>query len=142
PLSFGNQGPGLIVDNVFRSLPGATSPVISWASFVDADVTSVGNIFTVANPVRSNGRLMTVDDRVVARNAINPVEPALQGRLPNLHRQVFEVAPGSDAYAIQNILIVAARQNGNRPIVHFQHGTYSIAETLTLPASDIQLVGD
>src|SRR5262249_3402868 len=42
-ISMGNQGPALIADNVIRSLPSARSPVVNWASFIDADVTSIGN---------------------------------------------------------------------------------------------------
>src|SRR5439155_10387298 len=36
----------------------------------------------------------------------------------------------------------AAGQDATRPVVHLAHGTYSISETLTIPASDIQLAGD
>ena len=141
-ITFGNQGPGLVTDNVIRSLPAASGPVVSWNSFVDADVTSVGNTFTVPSPVRANGRLTSVDDRLVGRGDIDPVEPVLPGSRRNPGRQVFEVAAGSDAAAIQNVIVAAARRTGSRPIVHIPNGTYAVAETLTLPASDIQLVGD
>src|SRR6185436_13645581 len=76
------------------------------------------------------------------RRAVTAVEPALPGSPPNLRRQVFEVPAGSEAAAIQAVVSAAFGQNGQRPIVHFSHGTYQIAETITIPASDLQIVGD
>jgi hypothetical protein len=142
PIRFGNQGPGLITDNVIRSRPEAIGPVISWTSFFDADLASVGNTFTVTNPIRNNGRLIAIDDRVVARDTLRPVEPAMPATLPRLTRPIFEVPAGADAADIQSVLVSAARQKGGRPIVHIPYGIYSIDETLTVPAGDIQLVGD
>jgi hypothetical protein len=141
-IGFGNQGPGWMVDNVIKSLPAATGPVVSWASFLNADLTSIGNTFTSAAPLRSNGRLTSIDDRVVDRSEITSSEPVLPGPPPNLRRQVFEVPAGSDAAAVQAVVAAAAGQNGNRPIVHLSHGTYQIAETITIPAGDMQIVGD
>lgn len=142
-VRLGNQGPGLIFDNVVRSPPGATSPVISWTSFIDADVSSVGNTFTATRPVASNGRLVAIGDRVVARSAINHSEPALPGTRPNLNRRVFEVPPRADGATIQQAIDAAVLRNGTRPVVHIPYGAYSISRTLTLPArSDLQMVGD
>ena len=141
-IRFGNEGPGLLTDNVVRSLPSAVSPIVSWMSLTGADVVSIGNTFTVSNPVRANGRLVSIDDRVVARSAIHPVEPAMPGSLPNRRRRVFEVPRNADWSTIQTVIVAAARQKGSRPVIHFPYGTYSIAETLTLPIGDLQLVGD
>src|SRR2546426_10786016 len=66
-IILGNQGPGLITDNVIRSRLLAVGPVIVWRSFIDADVTSLGNTFTIPYPVNSNGRLTSIDDRVISR---------------------------------------------------------------------------
>src|SRR5437867_8848493 len=110
-ISLGNQGPGLITDNVIRSLPSAIGPVVLWRSFIDADVTSLGNTFTIPYPVNSNGRLTSIDDQVIPRARINPVEPALPGPLPHFDRQVFEVTRGAGAREIQNTIIAAVRQN-------------------------------
>ncbi|PYS45357.1 MAG: hypothetical protein DMG13_32345, partial [Acidobacteria bacterium] len=52
-IRVGNQGPALIMDNVIRNRPAAAGPVVVWRSFIDADVTSVGNTFTVRDPVNS-----------------------------------------------------------------------------------------
>jgi hypothetical protein len=141
-IRLGNQGPGVITDNIIRSLAGARGPVISWTSYIDADVASVGNTFTAPGPIRTNGRLVSIDDRVVARSTINPLEPVLPASLPDLKRRIFEVPAGADSSLIHNVILAAARQRGRRPVVHFANGTYSIAETLTLPASDIQVAGD
>jgi len=141
-IRLGNQGPGLILDNVIRSLPRATAPIVVWRSFIDADVTSIGNTFTVADPVSANGRLITIDDRRVAAGTLNPPEPSLPATLPNLKRSVFEVAPGADSAAIQRAIDAAALQNGNRPVVHIPFGTYAVGRTLTIPPGDLQLVGD
>ena len=141
-IRLGNQGPGLIVDNVIRSAPGATGPVVYWTSFFDADVASVGNTFTVARPIANNGRLMNIGDRVVARSAISAAEPALPATLPNLKRSIFEVPSGADANRIQQAINAAALQNSRRPVVHIPDGSYSISRTLTIPATDVQLVGD
>src|SRR4030095_9323670 len=62
-VRMGNQGPALLLDNTFRSRPGALGPVVEWSGFPSADVTSVGNTFTVSTPVKSNGRLTVVDSR-------------------------------------------------------------------------------
>src|SRR5437667_7814340 len=141
-ISLGNQGPGIITDNVIRSRPWATGPVVQWRSFMDADGTSVGKTFTIPNPVNSNGRLISIDDRVVRPSTIDPRQPELPGPLPNLHRHIVEVGAGANHREIQNAILAAVRENGTRPVVHIPWGTYSIAETLIVPASDIQLVGD
>ena len=91
-ISLRNPGPGLITDNTIRSRPLAPGPAIVWRSFVEADVTSAGNTFTIPNTLNSNGRMTSIDDRVVARATINPVEPALPGPCANLERQVVEVS--------------------------------------------------
>ena len=137
-----NQGPGLFTDNVIRTAASGFGPVIAWSGADGADVTSVGNTFTVANPISTNGRLITIDDRTVAPGAIDVAEPSLPGVPKNVGRQVFDVAAGARADAIQQAIDKAALQNGNRPIVHIPFGTYPISETLTIPAGDIQLVGD
>ena len=137
-----NQGPGLITDNVIRSQAGAVGPAIEWAGLLGADVVTLGNTFTVADPVRSNGRWIGVDDRVVARSTLSLVEPALPGPLPYLDRRVFHVVPGADARALQAAVDAAAALSGTRPVVHIPHGVYAIAQTVTVPASDVQITGD
>ena len=142
-IRLGNQGPGLIVDNVIRSLPAARGPVVSWFSFPDADLVSIGNTFTVDNAVQVNGRLLSIDDRIVPAANVNGSEPALHPPRLRFSRRVFEVAAGSDSAALQRAVDAAASAPpGTRPIVHIPNGNYDLADTLRIPASDIQLVGD
>jgi hypothetical protein len=115
---------------------------VVWRSFIDADVTSVGNAFTLPTAVSSNGRLITVDDHVVAISTINPDPPALPAVPVNLHRAVFEVESGADAADIQRAIDRAAERRGTRPIVHVPFGVHLVSRTLTIPPGDIQLVGD
>ena len=141
-IRLGNQGPGLLVDNTIQALPGAVGPVVTWDAWLGADVTSVGNTFTATNPIQSNGRVTSVDDRVVARSAVRTEAPTLPGTLPSLARPVSEVPANADGRAIQAAIDAASRQRGTRPIVHVPAGVYNVAATLTIPASDLQIVGD
>ena len=136
-----NQGPGVLSDNVIR-MARAAGPAIRWNSFSGADITSIGNTFTVPKPIENNGRLIAVGDRILAPAAVTIEYPVLPGTPSNHQRPTFEAAPGSRARDIQNTIDLAARQRGKRPVVHFPHGVYSIDETLTIPASDVQMVGD
>jgi hypothetical protein len=141
PIRLGNQGPALVIDNTIVSPPGARAPVVAWRSLFGSDVVSVGNTFTVQNPVSVSGRLVAFDDRIVARTRLTPVEPPLPVSWPNLYRTVFEVPSDADAATIQRA-IDAATNTGNRSVVHLPYGAYAIDQTLTLPPSDVQLVGD
>jgi hypothetical protein len=141
-VRLGNQGPGLLLDNVFRSQRGANGPIVVWRSFIDADVASVGNTFTVPDAVTSNGRLITVDDRVVASSTLNPIAPVLPQTPADLKRIVFEVEPNADGAAVQRAIDRAAERIGTRPVVHLPFGTYQVTRTLTIPPGDLQLVGD
>jgi hypothetical protein len=141
-VRLGNQGPGLLLDNVVRSQRGAAGPIVVWRSFLDADVASIGNTFPVANAVSTNGRLITVDDRVAPPGTLNPAAPTLPMTPPNLTRTVFEVEPNTDGDAIQRAIDRAAERIGARPVVHIPFGTFSVTRTLSIPPGDIQLVGD
>jgi hypothetical protein len=140
----GNQGPGLLMDNVIRTPSGSKGPAVYWGTFSnDQDVASIGNTFTVSNPIDiGRGELIETGDQVVPYASVNPAAPILPGTLPNLNRKVFEVAAGSGAQAIQSAVDLAFAQSGNRPVVHIPYGTYSIDRTIVVPPSDIQIVGD
>jgi hypothetical protein len=140
PIDLKNQGPGVLTDNVIRSRD--YGPVVRWNGGINgADVSSIGNTYTAPNPIENNGRLLTVNDRTVSRSAITSVEPVLPGTPPNLQRSVYEIGPGATAADIQNAIDQAAL-DGNRSVVHIAHGTYAIDHTITIPQSDVQLVGD
>ncbi|MDR1990428.1 MAG: glycoside hydrolase family 55 protein [Acidobacteriaceae bacterium] len=137
-----NQGPGILLDNTFRSREGASSPVVSWRSFIDADLVSIGNTFTVPTALFNNGRLLTFDDTTTSRARISWSMPRLPGVRPAVPRDVIDVPAGATADVIQAALNSAAASHGTRPVVHLPYGRYAIDRTLTLPSSDLQLVGD
>jgi hypothetical protein len=140
PIVVFQRGPVLLLDNVIRSRPEVTrGPVVAvWDNLV-----SVGNTFTVPDPLVSLERFLTIDDRVVDRAGIEWDMPELPGFLPNRHRVVFEVPAGANATTIQQAVDAAAAQAGMRPVVHLPPGQYHLDRTLVIPAgSDLQLVGD
>jgi len=142
-IRIGNQGPGLLVDNTIRSLPGAQAAVVWWKSLSSgADVTTIGNTFTVPQPFDVNGRHVSIDDRTVARSDVDTPEPSLAAALPNHKRAITEVPRTANAAAIQELVNAAARENGNRPILHFPFGEYAIDRTIVVPPCDLQIVGD
>jgi pectin methylesterase-like acyl-CoA thioesterase len=141
-VKMGNQGPALIMDNHIRSQPNTGGPIISWSSLFGSDVTSIGNTFTVSNAISANGRLVTLDDRIVTRDAIDATEPPLPAAPRNLRRRVIEVSAGATGEAIQRAIDRAASERGERPIVHLPYGRYDVGQTIVVPAGDVQLVGD
>ena len=141
-IRFGNQGPGLLLDNVVKSSPDAKAPIVVWRSFTNADVASVGNTFTVPDPVSVSGRLIAVDDRVVPAASLTPQVPQLPVSAPNLKRPIVEVERNADSVVIQRAINRAAQQIGARPVVHIPFGSYAVSQTLTIPPGDLQLVGD
>ena len=144
-IVFRNQGPALVVDNIIRSLAGATAPIVFNDNGV-SDLITVGNTFTVAAPVASNGRLLDQGSTVVTRASLAglgaPTLPATPQR-PAPARTVYEVPVGANAATIQGLITTAHTSGGPGAIVHFRNGQYDLNATLTLPAhTTIQLVGD
>ncbi|MGP0094483.1 MAG: glycosyl hydrolase family 28-related protein [Xanthobacteraceae bacterium] len=146
----GNMGPMSMTDNVFVSPPNASWPSVIIHSLNPPDCLSVGNAFTQNNalvcqswPNLVNGRLIEQGDQVVSAASINQTPPTLPGVLSNYNRQIFDVPVGSRSAAIQQAIQQATGYCGQRPIVHLQYGSYSLDQTVTIPANcDIQLVGD
>ncbi len=139
-IRLGNGGPYLLADNVIKSRPAAAGPVVhmTWG-----DQTLVGNTYTVANPVKEDGRFRRIDEKVVDAGLIANDIPALPPTPPNRHRRVFEVSAGADAGAIQTAIHAAAQLKGKCPVIHLPKGFYKIDRTLVSPAgADLQLGGD
>jgi hypothetical protein len=143
-IAVGNLGPVILLDNVIRSRPGATSgPAVVVANWNPSDLFSMGNTFTVSSPTYASGYYYSVQDQVVARSTINRTMPTLPGTPPNNNRQIFKVTPGSTAAQIQQVINQAAVSGTVKPVVHIQPGAYSIDTTLVVPAnSDMQIIGD
>ena len=140
-ILIGNQGPALLVDNRIQSLPSGNRPVVVANELGDTDLITVGNVFTTDNAIASKGRHISLDNRTVS--TLNLEEPVLPGTPPNLHRRAFEVPTGATALMIQQVISVAARIGGARPIVHIPEGNYNIDTAVVVPrGSDVQIVGD
>jgi Concanavalin A-like lectin/glucanases superfamily/Pectate lyase superfamily protein/K319L-like, PKD domain len=146
-IDVANVGSLMLLDNQIRSANGASGPAVrisTWA--LGGDLLSVGNTYTVSNPIAvqtSSARWWSQDDQVVSYSQVNGSLPSMPGPLPNLNRQVFEVAAGGGGNAIQQAINQAAQLAGQRPIVHLPKGTYQVGQTLTVPTgADVQIVGD
>ncbi len=140
-VRIGNVGPVLMFDNVFRSRAEANGPVVRMD--LGGDVMSVGNTYTVSNPIETGGRVIALDDQVLQRQALEYEVPVWPGTLPIRSRPVFEVASGASATDIQQAIDQADLLRGTRPVVHLPPATYEINQTLIIPAgSDVQFVGD
>jgi len=145
PIRIANSGNILVMDNVIRSRPEVKNgPIIHMATPVgDADMASIGNTFTVKDPIEVKGRLTTQDEKIVTRARIPTELPELPGTAPNRHRQVFEIPVGANAAAIQQAIDAAAKLAGQRPVIHLPPGEYAIANTLVIPAkTDMIFLGD
>ena len=144
----GNMGPTVMTDNTWVSPPNPRYPPVLIAAMNPPDCVSVGNTYTVSNAVQCSGnsgpgRLIQLDDQVVAPSSISQTPPALPGTLPNYNRMIIEVSAGSNSAAIQQAIQQATPYCGQRPIVHLAYGSYNINSTLTLPPNcNIQIVGD
>jgi hypothetical protein len=139
-----NPGPTLLLDNIVRSRSEQTGkPAVSLESGIDGDYVTVGNTFTVKNPIVAQGRWLDLQTTITASDTIKI--PELSGAVTPAakNRTVIEVSPSADATAIQSAIDRAGAMRGQRPIVHLSEGRYNIATTLTIPAgSDVQIVGD
>jgi hypothetical protein len=148
PISNGNVGPLILIDNEVRSGVGVTAPAVVVNDFASGrDVISLGNKYTVASPIKQVDtkvdRLLTVGDTTVSRSAISSAAPSLPATPARVTRQVFEVEPGATALEIQDVVNAAAASGAVNPIVHLPPGEYSITRTIVLPAATrIQFSGD
>jgi hypothetical protein len=151
-IRVGNEGPLLLIDNQFRSLPGATGPVVQLygtgiaADRGDRDVLSVGNRYTVANPVqiaRSGGRLLADGDSTVDPDAIDASPPVLPGIAQRRRNRIIEIKPGASTGEIQEAIDTAAAGGGADAVVHLAAGDYHVTRELRVPANaNIEIAGD
>ncbi len=133
-----NAGPYLVADNIFGLSGNARAVRMTWGN-----QTLVGNTYTTEDTVFERGFFRRIDEKVVSKKDIEESLPQPLPIPPRRDREVFEVAVGSNAAAIQQVINDAAQQVGQRPVVHLPMGRYQISETLVIPkGSDLQLVGD
>jgi hypothetical protein len=144
-IAIANQGPFVLIGNTIRSRSSATvGPVVNIIGTPTSDAVSIGNTFTVPNPIAFSSDRIEYNDNVVSLASLSGLAAqTLPGTEPNLGRQIFEVPANATTAAIQSVINQAALVSGSRPIVHFPYGTYHITNTLFIPANtDMQLVGD
>jgi len=131
-------GPLLLFDNVFAGRKNPAVKVNSQAGFV-----SIGNTFTAAHAVQAKASAISLDNKVVDYNALQIAATEPPGPLPKRKRPVIELAKTSTTADIQQAIAKACTMTSQRPIIHLPAGTYSMQETLVVPAGcDVQIVGD
>lgn len=143
----GNLGPLLLIDNQIRSAASSTTPPVVMNDMSPGrDVVSVGNKYTIANPIKTvdaTDRVTTIGDTTVSRATISSTLPTLPGTPQRLGRQVFEVPAGAGSAQIQAAINSAVASGADNPIVHLPRGTYRLSSTLVVPPkSRIQIAGD
>lgn len=137
-ISMQDLGPLLLFDNVFAGRKNPAVKVNSQAGFV-----SIGNTFTATDAVQAKASAISFDDKVVDYNALQIAVTEPPGPLPKRERPVIELAKTSTTADIQQAIAKACTMTGRRPVIHLPAGTYSIQETLVIPAGcDAQIVGD
>ena len=141
PVSLGNLGPLLMVDNQIQSTT-STYNLTDWV--LGRDVLSLGNQVTAGPPSPSGSdRLLSIDDVNVSASSISTQPMVLPSTPPWVTHQIYEVPPGATADQIQAIINQSALSSDSQPIVHFGSGTWTLNKSLNIPTSmSIELVGD
>jgi hypothetical protein len=139
-------GPLTLLDNVIRNRAGSTQPPVVMEAFSPGNLISIGNTYTVDNPIRANrnnNRVYIQDDRVVDRNTVNPSAPQLPSTLPRSTAPVIQVTQNTGEAIQAAINQATSNYAGQRPVVHLPARDYSVTTPITIPAnSDVRLVGD
>jgi hypothetical protein len=142
-IAIGCNGPMNLIDNTVRTLSANTTQPV-YNQIAGTSIFSVGNTFTVPNPLgtASPGEIISTDDVVVPRSAINPTAPTLPPVPPNNNRVITEVSPGASSATIQTDITNACNSGNTRPVVHLQAASYTRV-SVTIPANcDVQVIGD
>jgi len=121
--------------------------MVSWYAN-NFEVLSLHNKYEYQRPINilsSPQKIYSFGDQIQA--VIRPSAAAFLAGMDKtpakVRRPVLEVPAGADADAIQRILDQAFRMKGQRPVVHFVMGTYTIDKSLVISAgADMQIVGD
>lgn len=124
--------------------------VISYSSWMGTYFTilSIGNSYYYKEPFlvkKKNRKDYVLNDTYgkTVESSGNAFLKELPGFLRYVKRKVFDVPADATTADIQAIINKAAQLKGQRPIVHFGYGTYTLDKTLFIPAgSDFQIIGD
>jgi hypothetical protein len=141
PISFGDTGPLLMVDNQIQA---TTSTYELTDSTAGRDVLSLGNQVTAGPPPASGSdRLLSIDDVNVTAASISTLPLVLPSTPAVTAHQVYEVPTGASAEQIQALIDQSAQSSDPQPIVHFGHDTWVLNKALQIsPHRSVQLVGD
>ncbi len=141
PISLGNTGPLLLVDNQIQA-GRAAYELTDWVP--GRDVLSLGNRLTADPPTASVlDRLVSIDDVRVPPDNISRMAMTLPATPPISTHEVFEVPIGAKVDQIQALIDGSARSRDPLPIVHFSHATWTIDKPLKIQSgAHVQLVGD
>jgi hypothetical protein len=141
PISYGDAGPLLLVDNQIQG-NGAAYTLTDYVS--DIDALSLGNQITAALPAGGAGkRVLSVSDTSVSTSSISSQAMALPATPALSSHQVFEVPAGASAAQIQSLINQAVTSGDVQPIIHFAAGNWSLNGGLSIPQdASIQFVGD
>ena len=147
PVQLGDQGPLMLIDNVFR-MPNTNIPTVS--AFFDNQVVkslfSFGNTYTSTIPPQSQGassfqgEIYAADDAVVDPAQIPDVQiPDNVYVPPNLHHSILEASANASGSDIQGLMNRAAPHD----VIHIPVGVHHISATLEMPpATPLTLIGD
>jgi hypothetical protein len=141
PISFGDNGPLMLVDNEVAVGAGGSEYSVKEPSM---SVLSLGNRSSALAPkAAGTQRLVSVDDTLVAESSISTEVPVMPGTPAVSTHVVYEVPSGATTAQIQALIDEALTSFDSQPIVHFAKGTWEVDETLKIPPkSKVQLVGD
>jgi hypothetical protein len=150
PILYYHLGKITLWGNKFTSLRDTGKIIVytkSWATGI-YEVMSLHNIYPYDNPVRINvapNKIYSYGDqkKVLALSSANSFLAQMDVTPRKIKRKIFDVPAGADAATIQGFLNQAARLSGQRPVVHFGMGYYTIDKPLIIPAgADMQLKGE
>jgi hypothetical protein len=131
-------GPLLLLDNTFAGRKKPAVKVNPQAGFV-----CIGNTFTTEDAVQSKERAISFDNQVVDYNTLPLVMVGSPGPVRKEERPVIELTRTNTTADIQRAIEKARARQGRRPVIHLPAGTYTLRETLTIPADcDVQIIGD
>ena len=136
-ILLGNSGPYLLMDNIFRLKEGKAIKM-TWGV-----QTLIGNQYNKPDNVHEDGHFRRIDEKIVKTSDTAAEIPVMPDAPAFVKRKIFDIPTGADDGAIQSTIELAAKHCGQRPVVHLPAGTYSIKNSIVIPADcDLQLVGD
>jgi hypothetical protein len=150
PVVYYHAGKLTLWGNTFGPIRDTTRFIVYTRGWYPSiyEVMSLHNRYPLKDAVKINvapNRLYSVGDVVSASisASADAFLKTMDPTPPTVRRKVFEVPAGAGSDVIQSLLSQAAALKGQRPIVHFGMGYYSVDKPLIIPAgSDMQIKGE